>query len=777
MSIQLFEHNRVAYEAVLSMLKTTGKAAVIHPTGTGKSFIGFRLCEAYPEAMICWLSPSEHIFRTQLENLKQAADGYEPENIQFYTYARLMNMSRADMAEMHPDYIVLDEFHRCGAQMWGQGARMLLDIFPDVPVLGLSATAIRYLDNQRNMADELFDGHIASEMTLGDAIVRGILNPPTYIVSMYAWQQDLEKYEARIQKLDDEVKRAKAERYLTALKRALDRADGIDAIFRKYMKDTSGKYIVFCADYRHMQAMLHRVPEWFSDIDKEPHIYEIYSDNPDTNEAFALFKADNSQHLKLLFCIDMLNEGIHIDDISGVILLRPTISPIIYKQQIGRALSASKAKEPIIFDIVNNFENLSSIAVVQEEMQVAVNYYRKKDNATAIVNEQFSIQSEMTDCMKLFHQLRETLTVSWDRMYTVAEEYYRSHGHLSPTNNYKTADGYSLGAWLATQRSVRKGNLAGNLSEKQIHMLDAIGMRWENSRDFTWNRNYAALIRYKAIHGNIDVPGDYVTEDNIHLGRWVVMLRTSQSAAVRRNMLTPERKQQLDALGMIWNKVNYLWEKNYQAALDYYMKYQHLNVPKDYRTADGIALGVWLSNICAAYRKSSGQSLTAQQKERLEAIGLPLSVQTKADLDWQANYEKAKQYYIEHGSLEVPYDYTTKDGFRLGYWVRRHKKGRKAKSDIRVTEERRRLLNEIGMIWDTDEVTESSWQQYYRLAEKYYKEHGNLKLAARAKYDGMRLGNWIARQRAAYRAGKLTEEQHQKLHSIGMVWEPAKLPK
>ena len=69
MAIELYEHNRTAYQAALDMLETTGKAAIIHPTGTGKSFIGFKFCEDFPEKKICWLSPSEYIFRTLLENL------------------------------------------------------------------------------------------------------------------------------------------------------------------------------------------------------------------------------------------------------------------------------------------------------------------------------------------------------------------------------------------------------------------------------------------------------------------------------------------------------------------------------------------------------------------------------------------------------------------------------------------------------------------------------------------------------------------------------------
>ena len=200
MAIELFRHNEEAYNSALKMLKTSGKAAIIHPTGTGKSFIGFKLCEDFPQKSICWLSPSDYIFKTQLENLKKASGGYEPDNITFFTYAKLMNMGEEEIAEIKPDFIVLDEIHRCGAEMWGQGVQKLLGIYSSVPILGLTATNIRYLDNRRDMADELFDGNIASEMSLGEAIVRGILNPPKYVISVFSYQNSLEKYQKRISK-------------------------------------------------------------------------------------------------------------------------------------------------------------------------------------------------------------------------------------------------------------------------------------------------------------------------------------------------------------------------------------------------------------------------------------------------------------------------------------------------------------------------------------------------------------------------------------------------
>ena len=68
------------------------------------------------------------------------------------------------------------------------------------------------------------------------------------------------------------------------------------------------------------------------------------------------FETSKSEHLKLLFCVDMLNEGVHIEGVSGVIMARPTDSRIVYLQQLGRALSSDPSGEQtIIFDLVNNY--------------------------------------------------------------------------------------------------------------------------------------------------------------------------------------------------------------------------------------------------------------------------------------------------------------------------------------------------------------------------------------------------------------------------------------
>ena len=108
------------------------------------------------------------------------------------------------------------------------------------------------------MAVELFDGNIASEMTLGEAVVRGILTPPKYVLSVFAYQKDLEKHQNRARKAKSQAVRDRAEEYLEALRRSLENADGLDEIFHKHMPDPVGKYIVFCSNMEHMQRMLEK---------------------------------------------------------------------------------------------------------------------------------------------------------------------------------------------------------------------------------------------------------------------------------------------------------------------------------------------------------------------------------------------------------------------------------------------------------------------------------------------------------------------------------------
>lgn len=762
MAISLYPHNASAYEAAVSMLTETGKAAIVHPTGTGKSFIGFMLCEDHPDKTVCWLSPSEYIFQTQLENLRDAADGYAPGNIQFYTYARLMLMDEAELSAIQPDYIILDEFHRCGAEQWGAGVQRLLSLYPNVPILGLTATSIRYLDRQRDMADELFDSNIASQMTLGEAIVRGILTPPRYVLSIFSYQKDLEKYQRRIQTAKSKASRQAAEKTFEALRRELANAEGLDAVFARHMTDKTGKYLVFCSNAEHMDEMIAKAPEWFRTVDPKPHIYRAYADDPATSKAFAKFKADDSEHLKLLYCIDMLNEGVHVDDVSGVILLRPTVSPIIYKQQIGRALAAGSKKNAVIFDIVLNIENLYSIGTIQQEMQAAITYYRYLGQYENIVNEHFSVIDETRDCKRLFAELERQLNCSWDLMLAEAKKYYREHGDLMVPAKYKTETGLSLGNWLNVQRKIYSGKVNGFLTEEQIAQLDALGIVWDNYHDLVWEKSFLEAKAYYERFGDLLVPAKYVTETGFPLGMWVAMMRQYR-ANQRSAIVTEERIAKLNEIGMSWDVISDQWERNYLEAVDYYREHGNLIVTKNYITPNGIKLGYWIAHL--RINRKQGK-LTDDQISRLNRIGMAWDADEGR---WRIGYEAALQYSREHGNLNVPAGYETKDGYRLGLWLnlkrRQYKKGTLAESQIQA-------LEQLGIRW---EVHAEHWQEMYDEAKAYFEANGDLKVPRNCQTaNGYNLNLWLGRMKRE--RDTLSDGQITALTAIGMKWPAAARP-
>lgn len=758
MKISLFEHNQAAYEAALQMLFEIGKAAVVHPTGTGKSFIAFKLCEDFPQSTVCWLSPSAYIFKTQIENL-QATGADVPENIRFFTYAKLMGMTEAEILDIEPDYIILDEFHRCGAEMWAGGVENLLNAFPNAKLLGLSATSIRYLDDQRDMADELFDGNIASQMTLGEAIVRGILNPPRYVLSVFSVQKDLEQYAKKVRNAKSRAVQDEGEKALEALRRALENAEGLDAMFQRHMTDRHGKYLVFCSNAEHMREMQEKVPEWFGKIDAHPHVYTAYSDDPSTSKAFADFKKDESKHLKLLFCIDMLNEGIHVENINGVVLLRPTISPIVFKQQIGRALSASKTKDAVIFDVVMNIKNLYSISSIQEEMKAAITYYRYIGEEKNIINEQFRIIDELQDCRRLFDELENTLSASWELMYIEAKKYYDSFGNLLIPAKYKTASGYSLGAWLASQRRIYNGEIPGHLTQQQIEKLESIGIVWSSYRLLVWEQNYQAAKEYYEQYGDLKVPIHYVTANGLTLGIWIQMMRNAR-ANERTSIVTPERIERLNAIGMVWAILSDQWEKNYQEAKAYYIAHGNLLVPRQYVSENGIKLGNWIAHLRTTKRGVGRGTITEEQIQRLNLIGMAWDTDEER---WQIGLQASREYFRKTRHLQVPVDYVTADGFALGKWIRLKRRQYKGGS---LSVSQIHSLECIGMVWD---VFAEQWMKMYEAAEQFFLENGNLEVPSRYCTESeLNLGTWIVKCRRE--RDSLSFERIAMLDRIGMRW-------
>lgn len=700
MAIALYSHNQEAYRAVQTLLEKENRAAVVHPTGTGKSMIAFSLAQQMTHSRFLWLSPSEYIVRTQLDNVHKADPDADFSHVQFMTYARLMLLAPEKLKALKPDYIILDEFHRCGAEMWGEGVQRLLERYPQAKLVGLSATKIRYLDHQRDMVEELFCGHIASEMTLGEAVVRGILPAPKYVTTIYQYQQGLERYQQRINTMRSRRQRNKSEQYLQALRRAMENADGLDKVFRRHLTDRSGRYLVFCSSVSHMKEMHARTKEWFGGIDADPHCYFVYADNAESSEAYEAFRKDDSNHLKLLFCVNMLNEGIHVEGVSGVILFRPTVSPIIYKQQIGRALTAGTTAEPLILDIVNNAENLYSIGSIQQEMEDALRRLRGEGRGELIVCKSFTVLDQVKDCRVLFEQLEESLFIDWEEYYQAAAQYRWEHGDLLIPQRYVTEDGKCLGAWLNSQRNIHNGSKAGKLTEAQIQRLEDIGIVWESFTEAAWEEHFGEAERYLDRHGDLNIPSNYVDEQGFALGKWIVRMRLKHQ---RLDALSDKEKEQLarlEQIGMIWDCWDKRWDAKLAYARSYYEEHGDLLVPADYKTSDGTALGQWIFTMRSVRRGVvPGRSLTPVQIAQLDSIGMYWG-DVREDR-WMQWYSAARDYYRANGDLAIRKDFVTADGRALGVWLVNQRANRKKNegTERAMPVERIKLLDAIGMRW------------------------------------------------------------------------------
>ena len=568
-------------------------------------------------------------------------------------------------------------------------------------LLGLSATHIRYLDHYRNMAEELLDNCIASEMTLGEAIVRGILPAPKYVTTVYQYQQSLARYEERINTLTNQYSRSKSERYLQALRRSLAEADGLDVVFAKHMKERHGRYIVFCASVEHMREIHSHVSDWFHGIDEQPHCYQVYAENTEAAAAYAAFQQDNSPHLKLLLCVNMLNEGVHVEGISGVILFRPTLSPIVYKQQVGRALTVGHHMVPLILDVVNNVDGLRSVESLEEEMEQAVAQLRAEGMSQFIVQEKLHVIDQVKDCRALFEQLEGSLRMDWNEYYQAAVHYHEEHGNLLIPQHYVTEDGKCLGYWLVNQRRIHNNRHYGVLTGEQELLLEKLGIIWDDMRQVKWENYFAKAEAYYREHGNLLVAQDYVTEDGYNLGQWLSSQRKCycKLKSSEKSSQEMERFQRLESIGMTWNTYDARWEKYFKAAEKYFREHGDLLVSSEYQTEDGLKLGIWIIKQRNKRNRRVKEHLTDEQIQRLDSIHMQWD--GALHQQWMTYYLAAKDYYCNNGNLQIAKQYKTTSGLNLGTWITTQRANRKKSTADRqfISSQRIELLNEIGMRW------------------------------------------------------------------------------
>ena len=349
MKTQLFPHNIEAYGKITAELEKSQRTCIIHPTGTGKSFLIAAVSEAYKNVLI--LGPNVYVL-----NQVKGVLSWRKKGIEYMTYASLMYQENKPVGF---DLICLDEFHRIGAPEWGNAVMELLEVNPQAKVFGTTATNVRYLDSERDMARELFDGNIASHITIAEAWSRGILPTPRYVSGLFRWDKTIADASERIKKSRRLTKEEKRERIFRLSNARLnwDLSYGMPAILRKHLDRDARRIIVFCSNIETLEQMRRKVEVWFREagfvVDSSCIMHSSMTE-VEQREQMEQFESEEGEGVKLMFSINMLNEGIHVPKVAAVIMLRTTSSRIIYLQQMGRCLTAANTDNPLVLDMVDN---------------------------------------------------------------------------------------------------------------------------------------------------------------------------------------------------------------------------------------------------------------------------------------------------------------------------------------------------------------------------------------------------------------------------------------
>lgn len=737
MSMTLNPVNEAAFQKAVQSLETLNRAAVFHPTGTGKSCIAWKVVEAHPQTTFFWLVAGAQRLALRQAELTRYNGGTLPGNVRFCDCEKLAAATPEQwvrLGEQKPGCIVLDCYHELSAVCWAQSVQKLLRMCPQAKVLGLG------VPNGAPVcaaAQELFANCIVSHMTVAEAMAAGTMPVPSaYAALLWPQEEELATLRARIKNLcmpkGDTSLRVQYEE----LSWSLRQVENLTVLLPRLLSDTSGHYLVLFESAAYQEKLGTELEQLLRTVDPAVRFYAADHACFADSAAVETFLSDTAPGPKVLLCVNAPGVQQPLEGLAGVILVRQSSLMSTFKQMLCRALVAAGSRSVPVFDLVAQFEGLGNGRTLQRDCTEAMTRAGSKTPG-------FRQERPMQQTYRLYGKLRREMEARWEVLCQAAADAAAKEGTLELPRSYTIHSGVPVGKWLELQRQVQAGQRPGRLTAEQAAKLEKLGIRWNHRLEAAWEKGFASAQKYRTEHGDLLVPVRYRDKNDFALGEWIVYNRQRYLGG----NLTQNRIERLEAIGMVWSTSNDLWEQNYAAATQYYLEHGDLEVPIKYETPSGFGLGVWLGAQRAAHKAGE---LPQEQVERLDALGMDWT--NRNDRKWMSLYDVAAAYYHEHGSLNVPSEYVTPDGVLLGKWVARQRYAylNPDRSSARVTPERKALLDKLGMVWEKYDP----WQERYDLALAYKTEHGDLEIPSVYKTeDGVWLGSWVSRQRQALNSG------------------------
>jgi superfamily II DNA or RNA helicase len=819
--IQLFAHNKQTYKKVRKMMQQHKSVAVVQATGTGKSYLISKLLQDFTGEKRLVMAPSWYVIEQIKEHIQ-----WDKDKIDFMTYAKCMNLSPGEIENLQPGVIVLDEYHRCGAEEWGRGVENVLNAYPGAFKFGTSATPVRYMDNGRDMSAELFSGNVAENLSLPQAIVRNILPMPKYVCAIYTLQEEVTNLKARIHySRNSENKKQQLLLELDAFSLDWERSRGIATVLKKHLQKNMKKFIVFCRDEKHLLEMEPVVKKWFSEATNDFPLksYLVYDNELKKDEHLEAFKSHTSkEYIHLLFSINMLNEGVHVNDVHGVVLLRPTESPNIFYQQIGRCLKVGLNHQPVIFDFVNNFKSIRTNDFLFD-LDFARKNYLKERNKELLDDRcpRFTVSDEVREITEVFGEIKFKLD-NWDDMFETLVAYKKRFGDCNVPVRWE--ENKHLWNWLFHQR--KKASF-GKLDEERYKKLDVLGVEWKQdaltgNQDNLWEGKFVELNSFRQKYGHVNVSN--ASKEYPRLGAWVNL----QRSRYKRNLIEEYRINKLNAIGFDWDRTKHLdglWQQKFDMLTAYKMKYGNCNVPIDFE--ENQQLAAWVRLQRSFFRQNK---MDNYRKQKLDSINFEWILQESPEEFFEKRFAQLTAFKKEHGHIKVSskselyrwfgnLKQYMRNGMLSGEKIERlkaigfHFNRKESAPEIRerhimelaafkekfghtnltksfteyillykwasiqrtrykngkLPKEMIEKMNRLGFDWNYGEnLNTGQWEKYYHKLVQYYNLHGSAHV--QEKGENRSLAQWCQNQGELYRKGGLSPERIESLNKLGFIW-------
>lgn len=722
--IELFEHNRIIYKGLVDFLTTHNKGYIVQPTGTGKSYLMAKYISEHKSENIVVVAPNNII----LGELKKILGG-NTINVVFRTYQFFAaDLKRTTQIARNVQHILIDEFHHLGAEEWGKAIRILIDNANSPKVIGFSATPKRDFDDI-NVPELFFDNNCIHELSLFEAWKEKILPIPTLVQSYVELDELLDNLETEVsekQKLNSNTRKTLHEK-LEEIKSQYIAEASLQKVITDYIPKDTKKIIVFVPRIDSIGETEKKLLPCFEEMGVSPHNFRIHSGLSDKeNDRQLEFFQKDLGGVNIIYSVDKLIEGLHVDGVDALILLRSTNSVRIALQQLGRCLSSFKTKKPIVLDIVNNYRAKEIFGITVDGMQRA-GQEGSEFSDLIIHGNYMEINEAISNLLAKYN--------SWEENFQMLVEFKEINGRPP-----KSSDNCQrLFSWWGGQKKLYREE---KLEPQKVELFKQKGFILDE-----WEDNFEKLKAFKEEHGRFPIQKDG------QIGVW----HNSQRQNYRDGILKKDREAKLLSIGVKFG-VKKEWGEWFPD-LKRFLKEKGREPRSASRSASERTLYGRLNRFRLDFKKGR---LPQFQVQAFLELGLPLesSAMEREIADrFEDLYNKIETFVNEKGRLpkvnEDKWLYIKIAGER-----EKIKKGT-------MPQDRVERLRKLGVYSETDE----EWDNNYNEIKKYVSFHDHLPI--KGENDWWDTQVWAYKKISINRSG-LSERKIKLLEEIGINDESMK---